>query len=264
MSSPGPMSSKPGPMGGKPGPMGTGNVGGAGRGVPGPGGGRPPGGMPGRGGAPGGMPGGGAGRPGGIPGGAPGGMPGGSGGAPKVQGPKASRKGFDHGAAERPTSKLAIASVATGVFAPVVGMVLGIMAKVKLKKNENFKGKKLATLGIVVSVVSLLLQGAFGYFVYSEVTRLAEQTALTAEAPEQHVEEMSVRLGYCTDLRDTLAKLTSSDQKDVVRGMLIMAESDSKNAEVYQQAYESTQEKEKSHDAAALKSALTEDIRACG
>ena len=55
------------------------------------------------------------------------------------------------------TSVLAILALVFGIIIPIVGIILGIIALVKIKKDPNLKGKGLAIAGIVIGAVWIFL-----------------------------------------------------------------------------------------------------------
>lgn len=249
----GPKSGVPGPGSKGPGPSGSGGPGPrVGGGVPGRGTGGPS-----RGGGPG---------PSGTPNASPNPMmpvstapPSGKG----IAGPHNARSNFDGSVIEKRTSKLAIASIATALFAPVLGITFGVLAKLRIKKADELKGKKFATWGIVVASVALILQGLFGWLVYSSITEMQERTAATAVSKVVVEEEPGFK--YCEDIESVLEDMAVYDNDTVVSALKIMAGSDSPNYKAYEDVLTGAgdSKEQKAFDAAALKTALSEDLKAC-
>lgn len=84
------------------------------------------------------------------------------------------------------TSVLAILALVFGIIIPIVGVILGIIALVKIKKNPNLKGKGLATAGLIVGCVFMILPiilamiGSLAYFgVMSPDTMLPSKCIIT-------------------------------------------------------------------------------------
>lgn len=70
---------------------------------------------------------------------------------------------------EQKTPTLAILALIFSFLIPIVGLILGIISLIDIKKNQNLKGRGLAIASIIISVIYMiiilaLLIGSLYYF----------------------------------------------------------------------------------------------------